>query len=146
MFTPSNPARLQGVGYCPGDYVLEIEGLTVGGGGAMTDYCDILASHSAADVMAVQVYRPETDEVLEGQFNGRMLEASFSIADQVVENAGGAQLTTTTDEYTYTPIRAAGIVHIEIPDTWPDIDDSDWIIDDVARHTPYRIARSGFFL
>ena len=124
------------VGILPGDYILEIEGLVVGGGSAMTDYCDILSSHGAADVMAVQVYRPDTDEVLEGQFNGRALEASFSIAEQVDENAGGTELNTTVDEYTYVPIAGAGdIVHIEVPDTWTDIDEGDWTIDDEVRGT-----------
>ena len=124
------------VGILPGDYVLEIEGLAVGGDGIMADYCDILASHDATDVMAVQVFRPDTEEVLEGQFNGRVLETSFSIANEVDANTTGSELATTTDEYTYVPISdSTNVVHIEAPDTWTDINEGDWTVDDEVRGT-----------
>jgi serine protease Do len=129
------------VGILPGDYVLEIEGLAVGANGIMTDYCDILASHSQADVMSVQIFRPDTEEVLEGQFNGRPLETSFSIADQVDENDDGSQLAPATDEYTYVPISGQNnIVHIEAPDVWTDIADDDWEIDDEVVGTKLTVA------
>ncbi len=124
------------VGILPGDYILEIEGLAVGGGATMTDYCDILASHDPTDVLSVQVFRPDTDEVLEGQFNGRTLELNYSIADQVEESTSGTALTTAADEYTYVPISGeANIVHIEVPDTWTDIAEDDWEVDDEVRGT-----------
>lgn len=124
------------VGILPGDYVLEIEGLVVGGDGVMTDYCDILASHGPADVLSVKVYRPDTEEMLDGQFNGRALQASFSIADQVDENSAGTTLATSPDEYTYVPVSdGANIIHIEAPDAWSDVTERDWIVDDEVRGT-----------
>lgn len=56
-----------------GDIILTLENLDVGMDGTMLDYCDIIQSHGIDDVMSVEVYRPDSDELLAGQFNGRDL-------------------------------------------------------------------------
>ncbi len=124
------------VGILPGDYILEIEGLPVGVDGVMADYCDILASHAPDDVLAVTVYRPSSDETLEGQFNGRGLAESSSIAEQIEADPTGSQLDATVDEYTYVPVSdEAGIIHLETPDAWSDIAESEWEVDGEIRGT-----------
>ena len=59
---------------------MSLEGLILATDGTMADYCDILRGHSAADVMSIEVLRFDTEEVLEGQLNGQVLEQSFSFA------------------------------------------------------------------
>jgi serine protease Do len=60
-----------GVGLKPGDIITAIENVPVGADGTMSTYCEILRSHAADDVMAIEVLRFDTEEVLEGQLNGR---------------------------------------------------------------------------
>jgi serine protease Do len=62
------------VGLRSGDIVTQLQGIPVGVGGTMTNYCDILRSYSPGEVLSIQVKRPETREILEGQLNGRQLE------------------------------------------------------------------------
>ena len=69
----------------------------------MADYCDILRGHNSADVLSVEVLRYDTQEVLEGQLNGQVLEQSFSFAAAVgseVEGNTGTTGSSTTYEYT----------------------------------------------
>ncbi|MEZ4517505.1 MAG: S1C family serine protease [Chloroflexota bacterium] len=63
-----------------GDIIIKMEGLVLATDGTMADYCDILRSNSPDDVLSVEVLRFDTEEVLEGQINGRALEPSFSFA------------------------------------------------------------------
>jgi len=79
-----SPADLAGIQ--PGDLLISMEGLDLALDGTMSDYCDILRSHSPEDVLTVEVYRSTTDEILEGQLNGRVLESTFSFAGEL----GGA--------------------------------------------------------
>jgi serine protease Do len=69
---PGSPADK--VGLQSGDIVTQLQGIPVGEGGTMTDYCDILRSYSPGEVLSIQVKRPGTRDVLEGQLNGRQLE------------------------------------------------------------------------
>ncbi len=61
----------------PGDVITMMENLVLATDGTMSEYCDILRSHSTEDTLAIQVLRWESGEVLEGQLNGRELEVSF---------------------------------------------------------------------
>ena len=45
--------------------------------GTLGDYCDILRT-GPEDVLAVEVLRFDTQQVLEGELNGRALEQSYS--------------------------------------------------------------------
>ncbi len=71
-----------GVGLKPGDMITALENVPVGGDGTMSTYCEILRSHTADDVMAIEVLRLDTDEILEGQINGRQLQQSVSLAGE----------------------------------------------------------------
>ena len=72
-----SPADLAGIK--PGDVVNELERLTMAGDGTMKDYCDVLRTKGSGAVMQVKVLRFDTNEVLEGQINGRELVAQQPI-------------------------------------------------------------------
>ncbi|MEZ4663231.1 MAG: hypothetical protein R2911_37270 [Caldilineaceae bacterium] len=106
----------------------------------MADYCNILRSHNADDVLTVQVLRFDTKEMLEGQINGRVLEQSFSFADTLEEGSAGAAGSTTGNggqpEETYsgytTVSDSSGVLSVEVPVEWTDVRDGDWTVDDQA--------------
>ncbi len=116
-----------------GDMLMKLEGVTLAEDGTMATYCDVLRSHSAEDVLAVQVLRFDTQEVLEGQINGRELTQSFSFADELNDTAGtSTDQGSTTDapaQYSgYTIISdRSNIMALEVPVEWSEIDDGDWI-------------------
>ena len=117
------------VGIQPGDILLSLEGITLAEDGTMATYCDVLRSHDPSDVLAVQVMRFETKEVLEGQLNGRELAQSFSFADQLEEqNAGSGSQATAGEAYSeYTTVSdRSGILSVEVPVEWADVSDGDW--------------------
>jgi hypothetical protein len=73
--SPADKAGLQG-----GDVIVNMEGVQLAKDGTMSDYCDILRSHSASDALAINVLRFDTKEGLEGQLNGEPLAQAFSFA------------------------------------------------------------------
>jgi serine protease Do len=127
-----SPADAAGI--LPGDILLTMEGLDLATDGTMQTYCDILRSHSPDDVLAIEVLRLDTQEVLEGQLNGRTLERSFSFADNAASGnddtsdasdgpvAGYAEYMTITDEQ--------GIMAFEVPVEWQDVLEEPWTNDD----------------
>jgi serine protease Do len=105
--SPADRARVQG-----GDIITMIEGLVLATDGTMSDYCDILRSHAPEDTLSIEVLRYATEEVLEGQLNGRELELSFSFAQEVEEQAAGE-----LDEGF-----AGGATYTEYVEVWDDTD------------------------
>jgi serine protease Do len=92
----------------------------------MADYCDILRTRSAQDVITIEVLRFASEEVLEGQLNGRALEQSFSFAQELGGDvASGGQTysdyMTVQDDY--------GAIQVSIPSFWDQVDGSPWKID-----------------
>jgi serine protease Do len=71
-----SPADKSGVK--SGDIITEVEGLVLGTDGTMSDYCQILRSHQPTDTLSMTVLRWQTQEVLEGQLNGRELAVSYT--------------------------------------------------------------------
>lgn len=67
-----SPADVAGVQ--PGDLLTSMEGVQLADDGTMADYCDVIRSHAATDVLGIEVKRSSTDELLQGQLNGRQLE------------------------------------------------------------------------
>jgi serine protease Do len=125
--SPADQAGVRG-----GDILTRLEGLVLATDGTMADYCDILRSRSPEDTLAIEVLRFDTEEVLEGQINGRPLELSFSFAQQLGSNTDNEGATTGTDTYTnYTFVTDdSGLLSIEIPTDWSDIDGSPWTTND----------------
>ncbi len=117
--SPADKAGVSG-----GDILTSIEGVPIASDGTMSDYCDIVRSHSAQDAMDIEVFRYATSEVLSGQLNGPELT--------VVSEVGG----TTTEESSTTPPESATgyyeitdsleAVYVEVPTGWTDLDGSVW--------------------
>lgn len=124
------------IGIKGGDIIVTMEGVQLATDGTMADYCNILRSHNADDVLTVQVLRFDTKEMLEGQINGRVLEQSFSFADTLEEESAGAagsggQPAQSYSGYT-TITDSAGVLSMEVPVEWTDVRDGDWTVDDQA--------------
>lgn len=109
------------VGIRPGDIVTSLEGLVLAADGTMADYCDVLRSHAPGDVLAVEVLRFDTGEVLEGRINGAPLETSFSFREELAGEVGGdggageySDYTTVTDD--------SGVILVDVPVEWGDVD------------------------
>jgi serine protease Do len=124
-----SPASRAGVK--PGDIITELEGLVLATDGTLADYCDILRTRNPEDVMAIEVLRLATEEVLEGELNGNALVQAFSFAQELSDEA------TTTDEgatesYTdYVSIADdTGTLTMEVPAEWSDVNGSAWVMDD----------------
>lgn len=113
-----------------GDIITKLEGLVLATDGTMADYCDILRSNTAEDVMSVEVLRFDTQEVLEGQLNGRELEPSFSFAiaaeEAVTDNPGNDTGGEFVNEYMGISDDSGSIV-MEVPTSWIEIDGSPWV-------------------
>jgi serine protease Do len=116
--SPADKAGIAG-----GDILTTIEGLVLATDGTMSDYCDILRSHSANDTLAIEVYRYKTQEYLSGQLNGRALEVTYSFAGELsgdTGDTGGAysDYQTVQDD--------TGTIQLQIPVEWSEIDGRLW--------------------
>lgn len=121
-----SPADVAGVE--AGDLLLSMESVVLATDGTMSDYCDILRSHIATDTLDIEVYRPDTDQILEGQLNGRELEVVTSFEaefDDVVEDdVAGFEYTeyvTITDE--------SALISVSVPAEWSETDGRIWSTD-----------------
>jgi serine protease Do len=125
------------VGIKGGDIITTLEDLILATDGTMADYCDILRSHNSTDTMNVEVLRYATEEVLQGQINGRALEPAFTFGqaldDQVASNDVAGDNSGSTDVQGYSEyVMAAdddGSIQMSIPAEWTDIDGSRWETD-----------------
>ncbi len=107
------------VGVRAGDVITRLNGLTVGTGGTMADYCDVLRSTRADAQIRIQVYRPSTGQLLEGTLNGDRLEETFSFA--------GTGTGPASADYEYGYITDdSGRIFVEVPTAWRDIDGSSY--------------------
>ncbi len=117
-----SPADKAGVR--PGDIVTQLERLVLATDGTMTSYCDILRSRTASDTLQIAVLRSETEQVLEGQINGRELQetVSFARGNDVpdVANTG-----TTYEEY-YTFENEGRTIRVDLPRAWSDTSTGSW--------------------
>ncbi|HAE59973.1 MAG TPA: peptidase S1 [Anaerolineae bacterium] len=73
-----------------GDILYQMEGLVLATDGTMKDYCDILRSHNSSDTLSLTVIRYATYEILEGQLNGRTLEATGYFGDASTGSTGSS--------------------------------------------------------
>ncbi|GAB4263116.1 MAG: hypothetical protein Kow0080_01120 [Candidatus Promineifilaceae bacterium] len=118
-------------GIAAGDIITRLEGLVLAVDGTMADYCDILRTHDPSDTLAVEVLRFDTQEVLEGQLNGRELEQVFSFAEQVAEDAGSAPVASDATAYSQyvQVVDDSGIMSMNVPAEWVQVDGSPWELD-----------------
>ncbi len=118
-----SPADAAGVE--PGDIITSLQGLVLATDGTMSDYCDILRTHNADDTMDIQVLRYETQEVLEGQLNGRELEQSFSFAQELNEDVSNDSAASYSRYMTITD--DTKLLSVDVPVEWSDVDGSLWV-------------------
>ncbi len=114
-----------------GDIILAIENLYLAEDGTMSAYCDILRTHNPTDVLAVKVLRFDTSEILEGQLNGRLMEATVSFANQLGGETTTDTTGTTSDTYVdYVTISDdTGSIEMEVPAEWSDLNTAVWTSD-----------------
>lgn len=125
--SPADKAGIKG-----GDIIINMEGLDLAKDGTMADYCDILRTHSPEDALKVSVVRFATQDVWEGQLNGRPLEMAFSFEQQGQQDVGeGASSTGSESAYeNYVRITDdSGALVMEVPEEWDDVDGSPWTVD-----------------
>ncbi|GIV67043.1 MAG: hypothetical protein KatS3mg047_1436 [Bellilinea sp.] len=110
-----------------GDIITMMENLVLATDGTMSDYCSILRTRSASDVLSVEVLRFSTQEFLRGELNGKVLETSYSFAQQLEEDVSGGSgqaygdYVLVQDDY--------GAIQVAIPSTWTQVDGSPWVSD-----------------
>jgi serine protease Do len=106
-----------------GDLMTRLEDLVLANpSGTMETYCDVLQSRGVDAVMKVEVFRPGTGEVLEGEINGRQLEPTFSFAqayggDVAAESAAGGYA---GDGYVQVS-DDSGMLTFQVPASWAQI-------------------------
>lgn len=124
-----SPASRAGVK--AGDIITKLEGLVLAVDGTMGDYCDILRSRTADDVLAIEVLRFASQEVLEGELNGRALEQTFSFAQALSDEATTADAGATETYTDYKTIQDdSGRLIMEVPVKWREVDGSAWMLED----------------
>lgn len=126
--SPADRAGVRG-----GDIITRIEGLVLATDGTMADYCDILRTRRAEDPMAIEVLRFSTQQVLEGQLNGRVLEQTFSFAQELGSEVPSAPSSGGTSSGAYDSYKTvsddSGLLTMEIPTAWREVDGSAWTLD-----------------
>ncbi|WP_460773648.1 S1C family serine protease [Microbacterium sp. GXF7504] len=98
----------------PGDLIHKLAGVSVGTDGTLAEYCQVLRTQGSDATIDVEVYRPATDELLEGQVNGKELKVTAS-------GVFGGSDTTTTGGFT-TITDDAGVLRVSVPVEWGDVD------------------------
>lgn len=110
-------------GVQPGDIISSMEGISLGRGGTMGEYCDVLKSHTPEDTLAIEIIRFATGELLSGQLNGRELATSSTFGSVT----GG---TAPAEGEAYTGYVAVtddiGAIQMEIPGSWSDVNGEPW--------------------
>lgn len=107
----------------PGDIITALEGLDIATDGTMNDYCDVIRTKGADATMRVEVLRFSTEEVYEGQLNGKPLELSFSFAEEFSEDVGTDDPVADAETYTdYVSVSDdSGVITLEIPAEWSEV-------------------------
>jgi len=115
-----------------GDLITSLESLPLAADGTMSAYCDIIRTQGDENTLAVEVLRFPTQELLEGQINGRALVVVDS--GSVVNDPPPDKDDDTTVD---TPQTGDGSGYMEIydysdalvmsvPETWNDMESFDW--------------------
>ena len=121
--SPADKSGIKG-----GDIITKLEGLVLATDGTMSSYCDILRTRSASDTYSLEVLRFDSQEVLEGQINGRALEKAFSFGSEIPqETQTTSQSGTSEASGGYVTVQDdSGALQLTIPAAWSQIDGSNW--------------------
>jgi serine protease Do len=133
-----SPADKSGVK--AGDIITAMENFALAQDGTMADYCNVLRSRNATDTIGITILRYATQEVLDGQLNGRALVVTYSFANtlgnQVTGNennggqAGYSDYVTVKDD--------SNSIQVDVPVEWSQVDgtawDASWTTPDGVKH------------
>jgi serine protease Do len=112
-----------------GDIITSLENLYLATDSTMKDYCDILRTHNPGDTLAIQVLRWNTQEILDGQINGRALALASNIVSPSSTDTGSSTpincSASTTSGYN-TCKDDTGNIQVDVPDTWTDVNGGSW--------------------
>jgi serine protease Do len=135
-----SPADKAGV--LAGDIVTSLENLFLATDGTLNDYCDILRTHQPEATLAIEVLRWDSQQVLDGELNGRTLAVTSSFGDLTPTQTGTAegsptQAGTSLPDNCEASTTAGYItcwddktnISVEVPDYWTDVNGSSWIYD-----------------
>jgi serine protease Do len=117
------------VGLKGGDIITTLEDLVLATDDTMADYCDILRSHNPEDALNIEILRYASGEVLQGQINGRALEAVYSFGQNVEGEVGTEESSLDTTGYSgfVSVSDDYGAIQMNVPAEWGDVDGSNWI-------------------
>jgi serine protease Do len=118
------------IGIRGGDVITKLEGLVLATDGTMSDYCDILRTHKAGDVLSIEVFRPSTGQTLEGRLNSPTPALTPVATIETGGDQGGNQGGDQPADYTYTRVGVNnGAIVTEIPTEWSDVSKGNWTQD-----------------
>ena len=125
--SPASDAGLQ-----PGDVITKLEGRDAvsnadvdssGGLARVTKagYCNVLKTQGSDRPIKLQVFRPSTGEVLEGEVNNpdKPLAATSALTNTTTGDSSAAPSSAATGDVTYTTLTDdSGAISAEVPDVW----------------------------
>ncbi len=118
----------------PGDLLTTMENITLGSDGTMASYCDIIRTQGDENTLGVEVVRFPTQQLLEGQINGRTLsvvedlgfasepdtgeqeEVVVEKEEELPADTGGFELWTDS----------TGALQVSVPSSWQDTYSAVW--------------------
>jgi serine protease Do len=122
-----------------GDIIMTLENLSLATDGTMKDYCDILRTHNPTDTLSMEVLRWDTQEVLEGQLNGRNLAVSYAFGSTSTAEPGTAEPSSTETSGSYPANCESGTasgymtcwddtnnISVDVPEYWSDVNGTSW--------------------
>lgn len=125
-----SPADVAGIE--PADVILTLENFVLATDGTMSDYCDVLRTHSPGDTLAVEVLRFDSGEFLEGQINGRALDVAGTFGTTTGGTTTGGTTTGGTTSGSYTTITDdTGALIVDVPSSWSDVNGQPFEMDGV---------------
>ena len=104
-----------------GDIITQMEGLVLGLDGTKASYCQILRSHQPSDPLTLNVLRWKSQQILEGQLNGRQLTVTGTFGAGTASNNGN----TTQPSTTATVSDDSNVISMVAPSDWQ-YDGSAW--------------------
>lgn len=113
----------------PGDFVIKIEGVSVGVDGLMTSYCDVLKSHAPGDPLSIEGIRGVTGvdvAAYQTQVNSRTPDP-FAFVTDIAVGAADDEVQQTEETYTYEVVSDDTLaMTVEVPTVWNDRSTDDW--------------------
>jgi serine protease Do len=127
----------------PGDFITSLEGLPLAADGSMASYCDIIRTQGNENTLSMEVMRFETNETLEGQFNGRALSVTGTLVNPGYDTSapttgdsgpsegdpggyGSEYILEIFDDGYMAVTDDYGALYVEVPTTWNQIDGTIW--------------------